>query len=561
MLLRLLLVACCLCSITPAEAQRSAQKIPVSAKKETIEMYIHAGWDTLSRSMTDCSSFVDPKLKSVPVLYLPKDFSAPAKIKRLERSCNVRVLSLPRKITEFGQMKEKDLSVQGLLYLPNPYVVPGGRFNEMYGWDSYFILLGLVADQKVSLAKGMVENFFFEIDHYGGILNANRTYYFTRSQPPFLSSMILLLYEANRNALSGKEKAIDSVWLEKAYGYAKRDYSLWQRDIHRAGETGLARYFDIGEGPVPEMEDDSSYYGDVIRWLLAHPEVKTEYLVKASEHPAEEEAKELAEKSCNLKTSKVCERAYYSGYRLSKGFYLGDRAMRESGFDVSFRYGPFSGDTHHYADVSLNSLLYKYEQDLSFLARELHHDQEAQEWKARAAQRRERMNAYFWNQEKGMYFDYDYIRAKQSSYEYATTFYPLWSGAASCEQAQAVEKNSNKFERSGGLLTSTTESGMQWDAPYGWAPLNWIAVYGLAQYDFSEEAQKISQAFRQTVEKNYLSDKTIREKYNVASGSSDIAVSAGYKQNVVGFGWTNGVYLQMEKLQNTKVVSLCGGKP
>ncbi len=143
--------------------------------------------------MTECRTLVDTKVRTKPVLYLPQDFAEPAEVAALETKCGVKVERLPVKIERLGQ----NLNLpEGLLYLPHPYVVPGGRFNEMYGWDSYFILLGLLEDGRVDLARGMVENFFFEIEHYGGLLNANRTYYLTRSQPPFLSSMIRDVYDA-----------------------------------------------------------------------------------------------------------------------------------------------------------------------------------------------------------------------------------------------------------------------------------------------------------------------------------------------------------------------------
>ena len=145
----------------------------------------------------------------------------------------------------------------GLLYLPYPYVVPGGRFNEMYGWDSYFILLGLEADHREALAKGMVDNFLFEIEHYGAVLNANRTYYLTRSQPPFLTSMIRAVYENPASfAATPAGRTEARAWLDHAYTLAEKDYSTWTRPEHKAGTTGLARYFDYGSGPVPEMADD-----------------------------------------------------------------------------------------------------------------------------------------------------------------------------------------------------------------------------------------------------------------------------------------------------------------
>src|SRR5262249_60841854 len=139
----------------------------------------------------------------------------------------------------------------GLLYLEHPYVVPGGRFNEQYGWDSYFIVLGLLEDGRIDLARGMVENFFFEIEHYGTILNANRTYYLSRSQPPFLTSMILAVYDAEKAA--GRE---DRKWLERAYGYAAKDYQMWAEAPHAAGDTGLSRYYAPRDGAAPESLED-----------------------------------------------------------------------------------------------------------------------------------------------------------------------------------------------------------------------------------------------------------------------------------------------------------------
>lgn len=494
--------------------------------------------------MADCHSLVDPKVKATPVLYLPKDLPMPSQVAALGSKCGVRVERLPIRIDRFGQIRLRDISVPGLLYLPHPYVVPGGRFNEMYGWDSYFILLGLLRDGRVELARGMVENFFFEIEHYGGILNANRTYYFTRSQPPFLSSMILAVYDAD-TVHSQKER---DTWLAHAYNYAQRDYSLWTSSIHRAGNTGLARYYDVGEGPVPEMADDSTYYEGVIRWLLAHPQSDPGYLVSLPDSPSPAEMRVVAEKSCDVAGSAVCGHAHVNGHWLTRDFYSGDRAMRESGFDTSFRYGPFSGSTHHFAGVDLNSLLYKYELDMARMAQILHKAQDAETWKARAAKRKAAMNHYLWNGKRGFYFDYDFTTHRASPYLYATTFYPLWAGTASAAQAKAVESHLGLFEYSGGLAMSTSNTGMQWDLPFGWAPVTWIAIDGLHKSGDDADAARVAREFTSTIEKNYMQDQTIREKYNVVTGSSQVQITHGYKSNEIGFGWTNGVYLEMQNL-------------
>ncbi len=521
----------------------AAAQSPAAADHTRIDVYIRNSWDTLSRSMSDCKSLVDIKVKTAPVLYLPADLPVPPAVAAMHAACGVDVRHLPRVIHHIDEVKPSDVPVAGLLYLPNRYVVPGGRFNEMYGWDSYFILLGLEHDNRRDLAKGMVENFFYEIQNYGAILNANRTYFFTRSQPPFLSSMIREVYE---HPAPGTQP--DLQWLARAYSFAQRDYALWVSPEHRAGDTGLARYFDLGQGPVPEMADDSSYYPDVIRWLLAHPTDHPGYLVNSTMHPTAAEAAGLATTSCDITTSRVCAQAIVDNHRLTASFYRGDRAMRESGFDPTFRFGPFSGSTQHFAPVGLNSLLYKYEIDMAHIATLLGRNTEATQWTQRAAARRAAIDKYLWDASAGMYFDYDFVTHARNNYDYLTTFYPLWSRAASPAQAAAVHANLKHFEQSGGLQTSDTVSGVQWDAPFGWAPITWLAVSGLDQNGFHNDAARIAREFTSTILTNFLRDGTIREKYNVASGSANVKVAAGYKSNIIGFGWTNAVYLKLEDL-------------
>ncbi len=525
--------------------------VGLTGHAETIETYIHNGWDTLSRSMTECKSLVDPKVNAPPLLYLPLGTPTPPELLRLRSQCNIQIAHLPHRIVHLGDVKESEIPHPGLLYLPNRYVVPGGRFNEMFGWDSYFIILGLLRDGRVDLARGMVENFFYEIANYGAVLNANRTYFLTRSQPPLLSSMIRAVYDAEiARDPSPVNRARQKQWLTRAYAYARRDHDFWLRPIHRAGNTGLARYFDIGEGPVPDIADHSSYYIDVINWLMTHPEVHTSYLLAAPQFPSPAEQAALAKTSCDASQSVVCGLAWARGYRLSRDFYKGDRAVRESGFDISFRFGPFSGSTHHYAAVGLNSLLYKYEIDLAVIANLLHEPAQAAQWQRQAAARKQAINKYLWNAEKGMFFDYDFMVEKQSSYVYATIFYPLWTGLATAEQAAAIDQHLSLLDRPGGLASSTYVSGLQWDLPFGWAPLNWFASDGLLKYGFVDDARRVATEFTHTVAASFEKEGTIHEKYNVETGSSDVELIAGY-QNVVGFGWTNAVYLEMEHLLHT----------
>ncbi|GAB2575289.1 trehalase [Dyella jejuensis] len=506
--------------------------------------YIDQAWNTLTRSMDDCASLRDPKIKARPVLYVPTPFTTPPELAQAEKRCNIDVHALPRTIDQLGDVDATKLPVQGLLYLPHPYVVPGGFFNEMYGWDSYFIVLGLVADHRTELARDMVDNALFEVQHYGGVLNANRTYYLSRSQPPFLTAMMVAVLNDPASFHSAAEKR---AWLEQAYPLAVRNHDIWTRPEHRAGDTGLAHYQDLGNGPVLEALD-STYYRGVIKWLIAHPAENPGYLVKAAEHPDAAESARLRTESCDLAASRVCAGNWLGGYRLTADYYHGDRAMRESGFDINFHFGPFAGSTHHYAAVGLNSLLYRYERDLHDFAMQLGKSADAERWAQAASARKAAMDKYLWRPELGMYRDYDFIAGKPIATPYLTTFYPLWAGAASPQQAAAVRGKLSLFELPGGLTMDDRPSGAQWDSPYGWAPTNWLAVSGLDSYGFHDDARRIAAKFDATIDRSFAADGTIREKYNMALGNADVNISAGYTANVIGFGWTNGVYLMLREI-------------
>ncbi|MGA2988868.1 MAG: trehalase family glycosidase [Candidatus Korobacteraceae bacterium] len=557
---------CWRAAATAQAAQPAAPAAPSSPAQANILDYIHRAWDTLRRSMNECSSIADPKFgNSVqPVLYLPHSAAVPPEVEKLQTEYHVRLERLPHEVTHLGAVIPSQLPAPGLLFLPDPYVVPGGRFNEMYGWDSYFIIRGLLEDGRRELARGMMENFFYEIENYGAVLNANRTYYLTRSQPPFLTSMVMALYAADKAA-----RRPDLNWLARAYHYSERDYALWTHAPKLAGHTGLSRYFDVGEGPVPEIADHPEYYVEVADWLVRHlpPQQAQPRRLPGTPVPPQQAQPQrlpgtpvvdqvqtgyLAPKLSDgigpelrvpLCAGKPCPQS--RTVRFTADYYKGDRAMRESGFDVTFRFGPFGGLTHHYAPVCLNSLLYKAETDLAEMARLLGYSEQAREWRARVRHRKKLVNRYFWNPAKGMYFDYDFETRQQSTYEYATTFYPLWVGLATPKQAKAVLRKLPLFENPGGLAMSTYASGVQWDKPYGWAPVELIAVEAMRRYGFRSEAGRVSNEFLTTVIENYRRDGTIREKYNVVTRATQAKVTAGYQTNVVGFGWTNAAFLLM----------------
>jgi alpha,alpha-trehalase len=411
----------------------------------------------------------------------------------------------------------------------------------MYGWDSYFIVRGLLRSRRVELARGMVDNFFFEIEHYGAMLNANRTYYLSRSQPPFLSSMFVDVYGSMQKDGHG-----DGAWLAKAYADIEKDYEMWSRDPHLAGQTGLSRYYDFGEGPPAEaLQDETGFYRKVATYFFFHPREADHYLVPGGAAPPVAGSPYTLQVCDAVLTMARPECEKSQEFKLSADYYKGDRSMRESGFDVSFRFGPFGAATHHYAPVCLNSLLYKTEKDLEQMSRWMGHSTDADKWNQRAEARKKLIVRYLWDQQQGLFFDFNLETGQKSSYRYASTFYPLWAGLATPEQAKAVLRNLTVFERPGGLAMSPEQTGAQWDLPYGWGNIEMVAIDGLRRYGFNTEADRVSYEFVSMVAENFRRDGNIREKYNVVTRSSESSVELGYHMNVVGFGWTNAAVLDL----------------
>jgi len=483
-----------------------------------IRDYIKKSWTTLSRSNADLAVAArDPKMPRPPGGPFPVYISRKEDRARVEK-----VLAAVLAAEERGKIDLRTLPVgplapdqHGLLYLPRPYVVPGGRFNEMYGWDSYFIQVGLLRDGETELARDMVENFLYEIDHYGTILNANRTYFLSRSQPPFLSRMVLGVFGRNG----------DRAWLQRALPALELYYRFWTTGQHLAPGTRLSRYWDFGEGPAPEVISDEkdaqgrTHYDRVREYYRTH-EVN-DYDVS---------------------------RYYDRGQdRLTDLFYKGDRSMRESGFDPSNRFGPFNVDVIHYAPVCLNALLFQMERDLAEIQRTLGEAAAAREWDRRAEDRRKAVDRTMWDAQAGMYFDFNVESRRRRPYEFATTFWPLWVGMASPAQAGRVRANLARFEAPGGLLTSTTVSGNQWDAPFGWAPLQLAAVDGLRRYGFDDDADRLARRFLELVVKEFEEHGTIVEKYDVQRRESDVSqgIRFGYSSNEIGFGWTNAAFVEL----------------
>lgn len=495
---------------------------PPSEQVDTLKAYINRTWNTLTRSHEDVlDALPDEKIDHEPgtpwPLYVAASEDTTAVRKRLDQSltedewAQVDLRVLP----ENPQEQMHTIDPHGLLYLPHPYVVPGGRFNEMYGWDSYFITVGLLEAGRVERANDMTDNHLYQVRHYGAVLNANRTYYLTRSQPPFLATMVRDVYEATR----------DTAWLADAIQPLRSYHRYWTTPPHRAGETGLSRYYGLGDGPAPEVvmgEQDAegqSHY-DRIRTYYRTNDV-----------------------------SAYDESLFYDAEAdtLTSLFYKADRSMRESGFDPSNRFGPFNVGIVHYAPVGLNSFLYQYEQDVAALLRALDRSDAARRWTERARERKARMDSLMWDADAGIYRDYNFRTERQNDYRFATAMAPLWTGLASAQKAGATARRLWTLEAPGGVLTSTTRTGNQWDAPFGWAPLQMMAVDGLRRYGYTRAADRLASKFVGLVSKEFQEHGIILEKYDLVQRESDVSagIEYGYSENVIGFGWTNAVVLHL----------------
>ncbi|KDA04042.1 alpha,alpha-trehalase TreA [Hyphomonas oceanitis] len=386
------------------------------------------------------------------------------------------------------------------LPLPEPYVVPGGRFTEIYYWDSYFTMLGLGAEQA-SLRRSMVDDFAYMIRTYGHVPNGSRTYYLSRSQPPFFYLMVSLL-SPDDPAKAWAEylpelKAEHAFWMAGEMDAAPGLPSL--RVVKLADGSVLNRYYDGRDVPR-----DESYGEDLA-------------VAVGTDRPAPEVYRDL-------------------------------RAAAESGWDFSSRWlvDGKSLTTIHTTDVvppDLNGLLYGLEKAIAAGCVVADDPACAISYADRADKRRAAINALLWNADTGLYDDLDWKTGKLLGHVTAAGLYPLFTGAA--EEAKAAEVASATrahLLEQGGIVTSTINTGQQWDAPNGWAPLQWVSVTGLCRYGDSALAGEIAKRWVSTVSRVYDDTGRLLEKYNVMD-----AVPGGGGEYALqdGFGWTNGVTIAL----------------
>ena len=391
-----------------------------------------------------------------------------------------------------------------LIPLPEKFIVPGGRFREIFYWDSYFTMLGLQVAKRVDLIESMINNFAYLIERFGFIPNGNRTYFLSRSQPPFFSLMVELLSEEKGNDILIKylpqlEKEY-AFWMDGAELLSKENKHEKRVVLMPDGEI-LNRYWDSLNTPRPE-----GYVEDM-------------------------EVEENAENS-------------------DGEIFRHLRAGAESGWDFSSRWFADNKNinTIHTTDIvpiDLNCILQHLEKTLAKVYLIVDNKTGAELFGSKYEQRKAAIQKYLWSGDNKMFADYDFIKSKSTGIATAAMVFPLFFKIADNEQAKTVaDILGNEFLQPGGILTTLVNSGQQWDAPNGWAPLQWMAYKGVMNYGFIEFANKIKHSWIKNIERVFTQTGKLTEKYNVV----DISVDAGGGEypNQDGFGWTNGVYLKFK---------------
>ena len=391
-----------------------------------------------------------------------------------------------------------------LLPLPRSFVVPGGRFREMYYWDSYFTMLGLAESGRTAQVRDMVDNFAYLIDTYGHIPNGNRTYYLSRSQPPFFAYMVDLL--ARLEGDSAYQRYLPQLQKEYAYwmegAQTLKPGEATAHVVKLADGSVLNRYWDASDAPRQESwaEDRAT-------------------AAQAPDRPAAEVYRDL-------------------------------RAGAESGWDYSSRW---LGDgksmatirTTSIVPVDLNSLMFHLEQTIAKACQQSSQPTCTARYTQWAQARQKAVEQHLWDP-AGFYADYDWQKQALSDRISAASLYPLYAGLATQAHAEQTAANVNQqLLRPGGVATTTQNSGQQWDAPNGWAPLQLIAVQGLRGYGQDALAETIGRRFLQQVQNLYGREAKLVEKYDIEGGQGG---GGGEYALQDGFGWTNGVTLELLKL-------------
>jgi alpha,alpha-trehalase len=402
--------------------------------------------------------------------------------------------------------RKNDSVIEGssLLPLPNDYIVPGGRFREIYYWDSYFTMLGLKESKEYGLIESMIKNFAYLISEYGHVPNGNRSYYLSRSQPPFFSLMIDLLAD-----IKGREVyALYQPALEKEYRYWMDETDSTKHTVKMPDGTILNRYWD--QLSIPRQE---SYYEDATLAAKFYPE-RQQLIYK------------------NLRS------AAESGWDFSSRWFKDGKSLQTI-------------QTTSLIPVDLNCLLHHLEQTLAISFSLTGDKVKASYFLKTAEQRRKAIEKYCWSSTLNWYVDYDLASKRKSSSSTLAGMFPFFFNLSDkFKFAKAKPVLEKKFLKYGGVVTTLVQTGQQWDAPNGWAPLQWVTVIGLDNYGEKILPAKIAERWFMLNKKIFEQTGKLMEKYDVVN--SNKPGGGGEYPSQDGFGWTNGVLLALMHKYNLK---------
>lgn len=428
--------------------------------------------------------------------------------------------------------READKPIEGssLIPLPHPYIVPGGRFREIYYWDSYFTMLGLKESGEYTMMQDMVDNFAWLISTYGCIPNGNRTYYMSRTQPPFFSMMVELLASVKGDSIY--TQYLPEMEKEFRYwrGYKGGNYVYTQKWVSASNYTPLYRYYDSTAAPRPESYKEDS--------LLLKSLMEFDF----NKIPG------YAQKRINTEN-------YDYWFRLDQNrkpgeLYKNVRSACESGWDFSSRWLENGKDMKtiqalYLSPVDLNCLIFKLQSVLA-KAYGLKGDTAKAAWfrKEALATKENGILRYFFNNKEGWFMDYHAGRDKIAKEFTLAGMFPFFMNIADKQQAaRAVEYLKKNFLKPGGVVTSLRTTGQQWDAPNGWAPLQWITIIGLENYGYHDLAKDIARRWIKLNNDVFLKTGKLMEKYNVVNPKAE--AGGGEYPGQDGYGWTNGVLLAL----------------
>jgi len=440
----------------------------------------------------DLASFVEDHFR------LPKPVAAAPDL-AASRSMEGHVSSLWGALTR--TFEAPDAAGSTVVSLPNPHVVPGGRFREMYYWDSYFTAEGLAAAGRTDLVDGMVGNVASLVDRFGFVPLGNRAYYDSRSQVPLFYRMLRVLEaEEGFDAVAPHVAALRTehdFWTSGTDRVADADDPAAHRRVVGLGDgTVLNRYWDDRARPRPESYHEDRRLADRVR---------------VDDRP---------------------------------DLFRDVRAACESGWDFSSRW--LAGEdlttirTTELIPVDLNAVLYGMETAIAEWLPRVGRAEAGERYAALAADRREAINRYCWDPDAGFYVDYSWVDGDRSDRLTLAAVAPLFTGAATDGRAAAVaDRLRSDFLRPGGLVTTLEDTGEQWDAPSGWAPLHWMAVTGLRRYGHDALADEVAERWVDLARRSFEETGRMAEKYDVRSVGETIDL--GEYEPQYGFGWTNGV--------------------